>query len=40
MNVRMPEPMNCTPMQMSRKPMSLPSTSVPEGPSLRVRMSE
>lgn len=29
MKVRMPEPMNCTPTQISRKPISRPSTSVP-----------
>ena len=40
MKVRMPEPTNCTPMQMRRKPMSLPSTSVPEGPRRFVITSE
>ena len=32
MKVLMPEPMNCTPIQMSRNPINLVSTAVPEGP--------
>ena len=32
MNALAPDPMNCTPMQIKKKPMSLLKTAMPEGP--------
>lgn len=34
-----PDPMNCTPMQIRKKPMSLLKTAIPEGPMREAQYS-